>query len=141
VSVKYAISPTHRVRCVCVSLSPCNRRSQRFRVHGGDGYCGCRLPRYNRYVVVQWHVVFFRLICVDCLLIVANSVLQHAGDRATELGIKAAESIKRKTHNPNVEFIYLDLGSFKDVRFFAEQVERRTPVIDLLINSTCCHPL
>ncbi|KAK3819633.1 MAG: hypothetical protein J3Q66DRAFT_296834 [Benniella sp.] len=57
------------------------------------------------------------------------------GDRATELGIKAAEDIKRKTHNPDVEFIYLDLGSFKDVRFFAEQVKRRTPVIDLLINN------
>ncbi|KAI1314372.1 hypothetical protein EDD11_002237 [Mortierella claussenii] len=57
------------------------------------------------------------------------------GDRATEMGIRAVETIKTKTGNMNVEFIYLDLGSFKEVRVFAEEVKRRTSVIDLLINN------
>ncbi|KAF9963738.1 hypothetical protein BGZ65_012803 [Modicella reniformis] len=57
------------------------------------------------------------------------------GDRATEIGIRAVEEIKQKTCNVDVEFIFLDLGSFKAVRFFAEEVARRTPVIDLLINN------
>ncbi|KAI8361867.1 hypothetical protein B0O80DRAFT_88298 [Mortierella sp. GBAus27b] len=57
------------------------------------------------------------------------------GDRATELGIKAVEEIKQKTRNQAVEYIYLDLGSFKEVRSFAEEVARRTSVIDLLINN------
>ena len=57
------------------------------------------------------------------------------GDRATEMGIRAVESIKEKTGNMNVEFVYLDLGSFKDIRSFVQEVERRTSTIDLLINS------
>ncbi|KAG0337850.1 hypothetical protein BG004_007467 [Podila humilis] len=57
------------------------------------------------------------------------------GDRATELGIRAVESIKTKTGNMNVEFVYLDLGSFADIRTFAEDVARKTSVIDLLINN------
>ncbi|KAG0052274.1 hypothetical protein BGZ83_002780 [Gryganskiella cystojenkinii] len=57
------------------------------------------------------------------------------GDRATEMGIRAVESIKAKTRNMNVEFIYLDLGSFKEVRSFVQEVERRTSIIDLLINN------
>ncbi|KAF9325475.1 hypothetical protein BG006_011067 [Podila minutissima] len=56
-------------------------------------------------------------------------------DRATELGIRAVESIKTKTGNMNVEFVYLDLGSFAEVRSFAQESERRTPIVDLLINS------
>ncbi|KAF9348260.1 Eukaryotic translation initiation factor 4E type 2 [Mortierella sp. AD094] len=57
------------------------------------------------------------------------------GDRATKLGIRAVETIKEKTGNMNVEFFYLDLGSFKDVRSFAREVAERTSVIDLLINN------
>lgn len=45
------------------------------------------------------------------------------------------ETIKAKTKNMHVEFLYLDLGSFKDVREFVEEVSRRTDTIDLLINS------
>ncbi|KAG0370548.1 hypothetical protein BGZ54_005778 [Gamsiella multidivaricata] len=57
------------------------------------------------------------------------------GDRATEMGIRAVEAIKAKTLNMNVDFVYLDLGSFKEVRSFAEEVARRTEVVDLLINN------
>ncbi|KAG0092506.1 hypothetical protein BGZ92_009587 [Podila epicladia] len=57
------------------------------------------------------------------------------GDRATELGIRAVESIKAKTGNMNVEFVYLDLGSFAEVRSFAQEIARRTPIVDLLINN------
>ncbi|KAF9316556.1 hypothetical protein BG003_001804 [Podila horticola] len=57
------------------------------------------------------------------------------GDRATELGIRAVESIKAKTGNMNVEFVYLDLGSFAEVRSFAHEVAKRTPVLDLLVNN------
>ncbi|KAK3815842.1 MAG: hypothetical protein J3R72DRAFT_461285 [Linnemannia gamsii] len=57
------------------------------------------------------------------------------GDRATELGIRAVEAIKAKTKNMHVEFLYLDLGSFKDVREFAEEISRRTDTVDLLINN------
>ncbi|KAF9110914.1 hypothetical protein BGX27_005722 [Mortierella sp. AM989] len=57
------------------------------------------------------------------------------GDRATEAGIRAVEAIKAKTGNTNVEFIYLDLGSFKDIKSFAQEVTGRTSVIDLLINN------
>ncbi|KAG0201571.1 Retinol dehydrogenase 12 [Mortierella sp. GBA30] len=57
------------------------------------------------------------------------------GDRATEMGIRAVETIKNKTGNMNVEFIYLDLGSFQEVRAFAQEVQRRSSVIDLLVNN------
>ncbi|KAF9173713.1 Retinol dehydrogenase 12 [Mortierella sp. AD011] len=57
------------------------------------------------------------------------------GDRATEQGIRAVETIKAKTGNMNVEFFYLDLGSFKDIKTFAREVTDRTAVIDLLINN------
>ncbi|KAI9231167.1 MAG: hypothetical protein BYD32DRAFT_225570, partial [Podila humilis] len=57
------------------------------------------------------------------------------GDRATELGIRAVESIKAKTGNMNVEFVYLDLGSFAEVRSFAQEISRRTQIVDLLINN------
>ncbi|KAF8933904.1 Retinol dehydrogenase 12 [Dissophora ornata] len=57
------------------------------------------------------------------------------GDRATEMGIRAVELIKAKTLNMHVEFIYLDLGSFKEVRSFAQEVAKRTTAIDLLINN------
>ncbi|KAF9915414.1 Retinol dehydrogenase 12 [Linnemannia zychae] len=57
------------------------------------------------------------------------------GDRATELGIRAVEAIMTKTKNMHVEFLYLDLGSFKDIREFAQEVSRRTNAIDLLINN------
>ncbi|KAF9330777.1 Retinol dehydrogenase 12 [Linnemannia elongata] len=57
------------------------------------------------------------------------------GDRATELGIRAVEAIKAKTKNMHVEFLYLDLGSFKDVREFAGEISRRTDTVDLLINN------
>ncbi|KAG0261779.1 hypothetical protein BG011_000681 [Mortierella polycephala] len=55
--------------------------------------------------------------------------------KATEMGIRAVEAIKAKTKNMHVEFVYLDLGSFKEVRAFAEEVKRRTSAIDLLINN------
>ncbi|KAF9551391.1 Retinol dehydrogenase 12 [Mortierella hygrophila] len=57
------------------------------------------------------------------------------GDRATELGIRAVEAIKAKTKNMHVEFLYLDLGSFKDIREFAGEISRRTDTVDLLINN------
>ncbi|KAF9956363.1 hypothetical protein BGZ70_009930 [Mortierella alpina] len=57
------------------------------------------------------------------------------GDRATEQGIRAVETIKGKTRNPNVEFHYLDLGSFKDVHAFVEEVKKRTLAVDLLVNN------
>ncbi|KAF9095761.1 Retinol dehydrogenase 13 [Mortierella sp. AD031] len=57
------------------------------------------------------------------------------GDRATEMGIRAVEAIKAKTKNMHVEFLYLDLGSFKDVREFTQEVSRRTDTVDLLINN------
>ncbi|KAG0318846.1 Eukaryotic translation initiation factor 4E type 2 [Dissophora globulifera] len=57
------------------------------------------------------------------------------GDRATEIGMRAVETIKDKTGNTHVEFLYLDLGSFKDVREFAAKVAMRATIIDLLINN------
>ncbi|KAF9436743.1 Eukaryotic translation initiation factor 4E type 2 [Entomortierella beljakovae] len=57
------------------------------------------------------------------------------GDRATEAGIRAVESIKSKTGNMNVEFLYLDLSSLKDVKTFAQGVMERTTKIDLLLNN------
>ncbi|KAF9898204.1 Retinol dehydrogenase 12 [Lobosporangium transversale] len=57
------------------------------------------------------------------------------GDRATEAGIQAVKSIKAKTGNMNVEFLYLDLGSLKDVQAFVQNVSKRTSAVDLLINN------
>ncbi|KAK3844925.1 MAG: hypothetical protein J3R72DRAFT_437464 [Linnemannia gamsii] len=57
------------------------------------------------------------------------------GDRAMEQGVRAVEAIKAQSRNPYVEFIYLDLASLKDVRRFAEEVMKRTAVIDLLVNN------
>ncbi|KAF9201073.1 hypothetical protein BGZ49_008705 [Haplosporangium sp. Z 27] len=57
------------------------------------------------------------------------------GDRATELGVRTVEAIKAKTGNMNVEFFYLDLGSFKEIKSFAKEVMARTSVIDLLVNN------
>ncbi|KAF8983346.1 Retinol dehydrogenase 12 [Entomortierella lignicola] len=57
------------------------------------------------------------------------------GDRATEPGVRAVEAIKAKTGNMNVEFFYLDLGSFKEIKSFAKEVMARTSVIDLLVNN------
>ncbi|KAF9584440.1 hypothetical protein BGW38_006457 [Lunasporangiospora selenospora] len=54
---------------------------------------------------------------------------------ATEAGIRAVENIKVQSKNPNVEFIYLDLGSFQEIRKFSEEVNRRTNVVDLLVNN------
>lgn len=68
-------------------------------------------------------------------LTVWNDIFAQIGDRATELGIRAVEAIKAKTKNMHVEFLYLDLGSFKDIREFAGEISRRTDTVDLLINS------
>ncbi|KAG0293055.1 Retinol dehydrogenase 13 [Linnemannia gamsii] len=57
------------------------------------------------------------------------------GGRAREQGEKAIETIRTKTQNPHVEFIYLDLASLKDVHRFAEEVSKRSAVIDLLVNN------
>lgn len=34
-----------------------------------------------------------------------------------------------------MEFLYLDLGSFKDVRAFVEEIKKRVEAVDLLVNS------
>jgi len=83
-------------------------------------------------------------ICADtnihslCFLGVDNSFtafLNKIGDRAREDGKKAVEAIKAETRNENVEFIYLDLASLAEVKKFAQEVQKRTDTIDLLVNS------
>ncbi|KXN69878.1 NAD(P)-binding protein [Conidiobolus coronatus NRRL 28638] len=62
---------------------------------------------------------------LNCRVIVAS--------RSAEKCEKAVSEIKTKTGNENVDFITLDLGSFKSVREFADQVLQKEKAIDFLI--------
>lgn len=65
--------------------------------------------------------------------------LASRGCRIIIADINVDEEIKDKiykeTHNPNIILKYINLGSFKSVREFAEELNKTEPKIDILVNN------
>lgn len=50
-------------------------------------------------------------------------------------GTEAKNKMIAETHNPNIEYKYMDLASFKSVREFAADIIAKEERLDILINN------
>lgn len=55
--------------------------------------------------------------------------------RDDEKGSRTVEKIKAASHNQNVEYMQLELGSLKSVRSFAEEFRKKGLPLHILVNN------